>query len=671
MNMLDFNGAGPQAPPWEDRVDRVREECRHRKQAVLQHLLPGGRMVGREYEIGDLNGNPGKSLKFNLDSDKWADFSTGDKGGDLISLWERCRGVSFQRTVEEMESFFSTGSHAVIHTPPAPRTATVEPLPVPTKTWNYLDPAGNVIATVSRYDTPGGKKEFRPWDCAARKWSHPATRPLYNMPGIATSRRVVIVEGEKCADALIALGICATTAMGGCNAPIGKTDWSPLAGKQIVIWPDNDAGGQKYAAELQVKFPQAVRLVIPAGKPEKWDAADAVAEGFDVRDYIRRSMPGGSFERGSYTDYSVARFTGTQAPPIQWLFTGSFRRGTMGLLAGAGGVGKSFLLLQMACMIASGASTVDNIFVPGRVGKVVCLFGEDDEETIHHRIEAVVTAWGRPAWSGIDLNPGLAVNDFVERINQNLFVMTGAGNDWRLLKKVGPNPEPTPAVESLLEFLGKIEGLELVIVDPLSRFFGAEENDNTAGTLFCEQLERIAMRTGAAVLCSHHVNKDSSKKDSDPLRAEALRGASAFANGARWVCVLATKPLRKGEADQGLLVGRVVKKNFGKPEKAFYLCRGEGGILREYVFPKGEQSDDEESLMTRIVNLLCQLEVEKKQVTLRRFCRNYADQLKTSQRHLEAIMDRAITDDIIGQIEGKDAMGRKVFYLSASLDGTA
>ncbi len=98
-----------------------------------------------------------------------------------------------------------------------------------------------------RYDPPGGKKTYRPWDPKRRKHTPPDPRPLYNLPGIAQAWTVVLVEGEKCAEALIQAGICATTAMNGANAPVDKTNWSPLAGKAVLIWPDHDTPGRTYA----------------------------------------------------------------------------------------------------------------------------------------------------------------------------------------------------------------------------------------------------------------------------------------------------------------------------------------------------------------------------------------------------------------------------------------
>jgi hypothetical protein len=161
--------------------------------------------------------------------------------------------------------------------------------------WDYRDAQGNLIACVYRYDTPKGK-EFRPLDVKARKRKAPDPRPLYNQPGIASASCVVLVEGEKCADALIAQKICATTAMNGANAPVEKTDWSPLQGKQIVIWPDNDAPGAAYASRVKdylSSFGFTVAVVeVPPGKKEGWDAADAMDEGYDFIPILKAAFRG-------------------------------------------------------------------------------------------------------------------------------------------------------------------------------------------------------------------------------------------------------------------------------------------------------------------------------------------------------------------------------------------
>ena len=119
-------------------------------------------------------------------------------------------------------------------------------------------------------------------DVKRRKWAPPDPRPLYNLPGIAAAELVVIVEGEKCADALIALEVCATTAMHGANAPVRKTDWSQLKGKRVLVWPDKDKPGWEYGlaaaqAALAAGAVAAEILLPPEDRPDGWDVADAAA----------------------------------------------------------------------------------------------------------------------------------------------------------------------------------------------------------------------------------------------------------------------------------------------------------------------------------------------------------------------------------------------------------
>jgi putative DNA primase/helicase len=90
---------------------------------------------------------------------------------------------------------------------------------------------------------------------------------------------------------LIDAGIVATTAMHGANAPVDKTDWSPLSGKAVLIWPDRDKPGWEYATQaaqaiLSAGAKSCHILYPPEEAAEGWDAADAIAEGFDVATFL-------------------------------------------------------------------------------------------------------------------------------------------------------------------------------------------------------------------------------------------------------------------------------------------------------------------------------------------------------------------------------------------------
>lgn len=83
----------------------------------------------------------------------------------------------------------------------------------------------------------------------------PGGKPLYRLPELAsvgTTAKVWIVEGEKCADALAKLGIVSTTS--GSASSADGADWTPLRGRQCIIWPDADEPGAKYAGDVAARL---------------------------------------------------------------------------------------------------------------------------------------------------------------------------------------------------------------------------------------------------------------------------------------------------------------------------------------------------------------------------------------------------------------------------------
>ena len=57
--------------------------------ALAPHLFPAGRRVGDEFEVGDINGAPGRSLKVRLTGERagrWCDFAAPDYSGDALDL---------------------------------------------------------------------------------------------------------------------------------------------------------------------------------------------------------------------------------------------------------------------------------------------------------------------------------------------------------------------------------------------------------------------------------------------------------------------------------------------------------------------------------------------------------------------------------------------------------
>jgi len=118
--------------------------------------------------------------------------------------------------------------------------------------WTYRDSTGDSVGAVLRWNLDSGKKEILPLARISDGWTFkamPSPRPLYNLAEVMSADRVFVCEGEKAADAVISCGLVATTSAGGSNAA-AKTDWAVLAGKDVVILPDNDDAGEKYAEDV-------------------------------------------------------------------------------------------------------------------------------------------------------------------------------------------------------------------------------------------------------------------------------------------------------------------------------------------------------------------------------------------------------------------------------------
>ena len=197
-------------------------------------IWPSGKRRQDKYLVGDVMGGPGDSLELLLSGPKaglWTDRATNE-GGDIFDLIARYYSLNVQTQFPQVLEKAREWLGRVSAMPPSAVAASKAKAPVvdelgpPTAKWDYQDASGKLIAVVYRHDPEPGRKEFRPWDVRRRKMTPPEPRPLYNQPGMLKADQVVLVEGEKCAQALLEFGVCATTAMHGANAPVEKTDWS-------------------------------------------------------------------------------------------------------------------------------------------------------------------------------------------------------------------------------------------------------------------------------------------------------------------------------------------------------------------------------------------------------------------------------------------------------------
>jgi hypothetical protein len=162
-------------------------------------------------------------------------------------------------------------------------------------TWTYHDAGGDPVGLVVRWNIPADptdadstpRKVIQPVSKLAVGWANkgmPMPRLLYGLPDLLATpagSRVFIVEGEKAADAARAVGLVATTSPHGSKSA-RRANWSPLAGREVVILPDHDHAGERYADDVArlataagAKTVRVVRLAeLWAGMPEGGDMAD-------------------------------------------------------------------------------------------------------------------------------------------------------------------------------------------------------------------------------------------------------------------------------------------------------------------------------------------------------------------------------------------------------------
>jgi hypothetical protein len=177
----------------------------------------------------------------------------------------------------------------------------------PTARWAYRDATGAVLFWMIRFDPQGDRKQFFPlslWreDGELRwRWKGlPDPRPIYNLDKVAADRGapVIICEGEKSSDAamLIFPDRVATCSPHGSGAA-KRADWSPLRGRQVLIWPDADEPGDRYSdnvarilheigCDVSIIDARSLAALCPGGgnrDPEAgWDAANALTEWTNV-----------------------------------------------------------------------------------------------------------------------------------------------------------------------------------------------------------------------------------------------------------------------------------------------------------------------------------------------------------------------------------------------------
>lgn len=305
--------------------NKIKEDALANALSLVPMWLPGGKRKGPHWCAKNpmrSDDNEG-SFSVNLYKGVWKDFANGDGGASILDLYCYLSGYDFKRGeelkkgAEELSKILGSELPAPVKKgafvsdweptgtlPPVEATAfdmKFDKMGILKNWWAYRDAENRVIGYVCRFEDEQGKKQTIPLNWCrnsegVEKWrfkGFPKPRPLFNQNAIAALEAVpvLVVEGEKCAESaskLIGSKIPVTTWVGGTNS-VEHTNWEPLRGRTVIIWPDADEPGVKAGSEIEQILKNLdckVELIVPpTGVFKGWDCADHITEGMSAKEF--------------------------------------------------------------------------------------------------------------------------------------------------------------------------------------------------------------------------------------------------------------------------------------------------------------------------------------------------------------------------------------------------
>ena len=347
-------------------------------------------------------------------------------------------------------------------------------------------------------------------------------------------------------------------------------------------------------------------------------------------------------------DQTAINITETPVPPAA-LLTYYDRpvliRGIVGSVVATGGTGKTFLLQQLAYAMADGEGLGPLRAANDKGFEVLMLCGEDPQDEVNRRL------WAISKESGY--------------FPPQLHVASTMGRLPPLMELENNNPKRSKSWDWLRETIQNHQSLDLLIIDPKSRWYGLDENSNDHATQWISCLEALAREFNLTILFSHHVSKQNGKT----LDQNMSRGASAIVDGCRWVAGMTglsdSTAKRYGIEDpRGYIEFDIVKSNYAAGlQSKFIFKRTENGTL-EYAALESERR-------TMLYSILYDAITENPLAFNKRsFARNEngADEIldtiknqlpKFEKKEIPAIIDAMIDGDLLNEKETEtDGKGR-------------
>ena len=483
-----------------------------------------------------------------------------------------------------------------------------EPRSKPVATYDYRDGDNTLLYQMLRFEP----KRFQ---CRQPDghggWIYRGTqrRVLYRYPDLLKfpSATIFITEGEKDADRLWSIDLCATTVASG--------KWTDdcvqaLAGRHVLILEDNDEAGRKKALEaagLLHDVADTVRIVRLPGLSEGEDVSDwldtdprrGASELADVcfdaplweptaercftgektlvpeTHFVKPVLQSGpaNFDDVANTNPKTTEDKKTTAsaplcfvkiedwldhdpPPRDWAVPNRFPLRNVSLLSGEGSIGKTIVLMQLAAAHVFGRGWLDTLPEPG---DAIYLNAEDEETELHRRFVDIARLYDTP----------------LSELKDHLHLLAMAGQD-AVLAHVNRHGlvKPTPLFHKLTEAAGDIKP-KFIGLDTSADVFAGAENDRSQVRQFIGLLRGMAIAGNSAVIVCAHPSLTGINTGT------GLSGSTAWHNSVRARAYLHSVTVDDTEPDKTLRQLDFMKSNYSAIADSVTLRWKDGVFIME------------------------------------------------------------------------------------------
>lgn len=444
--------------------------------------------------------------------------------------------------------------------------------------YDYYDASGCLQYQVVRFE-PKDFRQRRPDGAGGWVWNlRGVDRVLYRLPDLAGHQTVVIVEGEKDADRLWAVGIPATTSVGGAGKWKDAYTAQLVAAQiqSVIVIPDNDEPGRQHAAQIAQSAQQAglsVRLVTLPGVPAKGDVSDYLRTHAEADLHTLLAPPvvpvpwfDAEAQLAARRDEVVESLEGRRiilGLPALDTCIGGIRRGEVFGLMARPGTGKTLLLAHAAHAIAT-TTTLGQVFFSL----------EMPASQIVGRLQQRLFGLSRSAAERAVYEGRLDRDRYREAFQRFMVVDQGGLSISQM----------ATLVERILD--GPLKGVELgaITIDHLG-LVGGDRKLTTYDRLSVQarEIKELAKRLSCSVLLAVQPNRESGGDGSKELGLGSARDSGVVEEAMDYLVgmrrldrSLSLSPSERARFT-GVLFARVIKNRHGEPmtnEVAYHMVHG-------------------------------------------------------------------------------------------------